>query len=51
MAATITEEPKAAGLAAAMETGTIRLARALQRLRDLLPLKERQESLDRPLAE
>jgi mercuric reductase len=50
MAATIAQEPKAAP-AAAMETGTIRLARALQRLHDLLPLKERQESLDRPMLE
>ena len=37
--------------AAAAEAGAIRLARALQRLHDLLPLKERQGSLDKPLVE
>jgi len=37
------------GTAAAAEVGTIRLARALRRLHDLLPLKERQDSLERPL--
>jgi mercuric reductase len=51
MGVTATKELKAAGLAAAKEIGTVRLARALQHLHDLLPLKERQESLERPLVE
>jgi mercuric reductase len=34
-----------------MEIGTVRLARALQRLHDLLPLKERQGSLEKPLVD
>lgn len=49
MALTAPKQTSIAAAAAATEVGTIRLAQALRRLHDLLPLKERQESLDQPL--
>jgi len=51
MTTTLTREVPSVPPAAAAEIGTVRLARALQRLHDLLPLKERQDSLNRPLKE
>jgi mercuric reductase len=47
---TTSSQPFAAVPTAAPEIGVVRLARALDRLHDLLPLKERQDSLDPSLA-